>query len=507
MQKFLDKYFFLAPIFLITYFVLHEVNANYGLIPILTVLKLGFLYLLIAFLLNLIFYLLFRNLKQTGFVTTAAIIFFLFFGALHDSLKSLSNSPFIRSHIFIFLLIALIMLIIIFTTKRIIRTTSRLYSFAMFVIMILCGWEIIHTMVNLISNRQKINNLSQGNLELAKTPNNTKPDIFFIVFDSYTSSGCLKNEFGFSNPLDSILTGKGFYISRNSKSNYPLTPFSIASTFNLNYLNPTVANREATAQLMLQGANTIYESQLPAFLSKEGYKLDNFSTFDLNNHPALVRAYFDELREKLIDEQTLWGRFNAYLHWNFIQTDSVNGQPPDWLYKRRSDYINNYIKDNLHGLDSISKLRDTVPHFVYCHVMLPHEPYLYKADGEFQPRSLYYDNSNPKEKFLAQTIYTNSIITNLLNELTRPRERPYTIIIEGDHGFRDFENKSDKSKVFQNLNAYYFSDQNYKGLYDSISPVNSFRVILNKYFNQHLQLLKDSSVYIRDPSFNFEKTK
>jgi len=43
------------------------------------------------------------------------------------------------------------------------------------------------------------------------------------------------------------------------------------------------------------------------------------------------------------------------------------------------------------------------------------------------------------------------------------------------------------------LNAYYFPDNDYSLLYPEISPVNSFRVILNKYFKTGLSLLKDDA--------------
>jgi hypothetical protein len=49
---------------------------------------------------------------------------------------------------------------------------------------------------------------------------------------------------------------------------------------------------------------------------------------------------------------------------------------------------------------------------------------------------------------------------------------------------------------FPNLNAIYFPDKNYKDLYSEMSPVNTFRVIFNNYFGQHLPLLKDSSVFV-----------
>ena len=45
------------------------------------------------------------------------------------------------------------------------------------------------------------------------------------------------------------------------------------------------------------------------------------------------------------------------------------------------------------------------------------------------------------------------------------------------------------------LNAYYFPGQKYEGLYGRISPVNSFRVVLNSYFGAKLRLLPDRSFF------------
>ena len=42
-----------------------------------------------------------------------------------------------------------------------------------------------------------------------------------------------------------------------------------------------------------------------------------------------------------------------------------------------------------------------------------------------------------------------------------------------------------------NLNAYYVPEGNETNLYDGISPVNTFRVIFNDYFNSNFELLED----------------
>jgi hypothetical protein len=76
------------------------------------------------------------------------------------------------------------------------------------------------------------------------------------------------------------------------------------------------------------------------------------------------------------------------------------------------------------------------------------------------------------------------------------------VVVEGDHGFRDYGEPYKTNRYFDNLNAIYFYDKNYSALYDSMTPVNTFRVILNQYFNEKLKHLPDTSIYVDDPDFD-----
>jgi hypothetical protein len=73
------------------------------------------------------------------------------------------------------------------------------------------------------------------------------------------------------------------------------------------------------------------------------------------------------------------------------------------------------------------------------------------------------------------------------------------IVILGDHGFRVPTDEKHPAWVFQNLNAVYFPQKDYNLLYDSITSVNEFRVVLNTLFHQKLPLLKDSTIYLLSP--------
>jgi hypothetical protein len=47
-----------------------------------------------------------------------------------------------------------------------------------------------------------------------------------------------------------------------------------------------------------------------------------------------------------------------------------------------------------------------------------------------------------------------------------------------------------------NYAAWYFPDRSYQQLYDSMTNVNTFPVLLNKYFKAEMPVQKDSVVYL-----------
>ena len=61
---------------------------------------------------------------------------------------------------------------------------------------------------------------------------------------------------------------------------------------------------------------------------------------------------------------------------------------------------------------------------------------------------------------------------------------------------------------FSILNAYYFPDGNYDDLYQSISPVNTFRVLFNRYLGADLELLEDRCLWhnLKKPYHHIEVT-
>ena len=83
------------------------------------------------------------------------------------------------------------------------------------------------------------------------------------------------------------------------------------------------------------------------------------------------------------------------------------------------------------------------------------------------------------------------------------------IIIESDHGTSfDFDWNNPTNEMLKqrlsNLNAYYMP-KGQELLYDTITPVNSFRIMFNSNFNGNFELLEDKVYWSNyDEPYKFE---
>ena len=65
-----------------------------------------------------------------------------------------------------------------------------------------------------------------------------KPDVYFLLLDAYSGDIILKNDFGYDNSeFYEQLKERGFFIQKNSLSNYAFTELSMPSIMNMNYLD------------------------------------------------------------------------------------------------------------------------------------------------------------------------------------------------------------------------------------------------------------------------------
>ncbi len=165
--------------------------------------------------------------------------------------------------------------------------------------------------------------------------------------------------------------------------------------------------------------------------------------------------------------------------------------------------------------DELARIPDMKdPTFVFAHVFITHGPYLFDRNG----RPLTNEETNKRSRtisYVDSVIFTNKKIKTLVNKLLLDSEVPPIIILQADEGPYPERHRLDpdnfnwkqasstelKEKMAI-LNAYYLPGIEQRVLrdvlYPSITPVNSFRLVFNLYFDTDFELLPDKSYAYTD---------
>jgi hypothetical protein len=123
------------------------------------------------------------------------------------------------------------------------------------------------------------------------------------------------------------------------------------------------------------------------------------------------------------------------------------------------------------------------PKYVHAHIINPHPPYVFNADGTLNPDA---EDTPEREGYPAQLAYLEPRILDAVQKILDESEQPPIIIVEGDHGFG-------KKFVTSNLLALYLPDGGAQGLDEHMTLVNVFPTIFNTYFGTDIELLPDES--------------
>ncbi len=484
-------YLILLPVF----FVLHGYLENYGFISPGEGALLALVYTAGSLVVAVICWLFLRNIPKAALAAFLIMASYFFFGVLFDFLKA-HAAPFFSKYIVLFSVFFILVIAVIVYLKKTNKSFKRLTVF----LNLLLIFYILVDVGSLVSKNFRPNDPGLSVYSFAK--NNTyqpcdscnKPDIYFLLMDAYASTVALAQWYQFHNHLDSFLLQRKFSIQAHSRSNYNFTPFSMASILNMSYLQGIEHPGQVTLNDYNNCETLIRNNEVIKKLSAAGYDIVNYSIFNLAGHPSLVEQDFLPLNTRLITERTML----AYLRKD-IGLKLAKWYPFKWFWGGDIMNANHNNQRFIELVKTSAAVKSTRPRFVYAHFYLPHNPYYYDKNGNLKDiATITRENTSfPISAYLEYVTYANSRIREMITAIQQQNPSA-VIILMGDHGNRDSTKEVFPVRYFQNLNAVYYPDNDYKGLYDSISGVNQFRVVFNKLFKQNLPLLKDSSIYIMD---------
>lgn len=480
---------------LAVFFCLHGAVDNFGFISVKEVLGIGFSILAgmtACFVILLIFY---RKYIAVALIVFFISLWYLFFGALHDTIKSISWLRFIQSYtVLLPLLIAVtIAWIILIARKK--DWWPKLTLYLNILLLIYCTIDAIRLISRVVSTPVK--------QQFAPVLINTaavkvKPNVYFLLLDEYAGYASLKDSFGFRNDsFYHFLQQKGFE-QLPVVANYDFTTFCMSAVFNMRYVS-NVKNRKAITQYdYLERLDEIDHAEVFSIFKKMGYRIYNHSLFDVNGIPAVNADYDNELiprHRMLLTDKILHSRLDKDIGWAIPQ------RIKKWLpflqnRSEGSDTIN--ISRSLQLTRELATSKKQAPVFCYTHVLMPHWYYYYDSAGRPNPKELIRPQSGIKNKklYLGYLHYCNRLISRLVSDIIAA-DPDGIIVLMSDHGFRSYEDNRDYQPFrFDNICAVRVPGTAPVAFNHSI--VNFFPYLLNRSFGQRLPYLKDSSIALME---------
>ena len=323
----------------------------------------------------------------------------------------------------------------------------------------------------------------------------TLPDVYYIILDGYANANTLKESYDYDNQeFVDYLTDKGFYVASESRSNYGFTYLSLASSLNMQYLDTLsdtlgVESKDRTAPIQMTKNNEVMH-----FLRSRGYQFIHFRS----GHTMSNR---NEYADQEIECSSLLGSEFLRVLIETTMLDPLALKLEYYLRVNSVRFANDRIRERV--LCTFSELAE-VPHwrierprFVFAHIVVPHGPYVFGPDGE--PR---YEIEDLQQAYLDQLTFVNKKVKVLIEKILSESDPLPIILLQADHGWSLSGTWDQPSQRFLKetmgiLNAYYLPNANNGKdlLYDSITPVNTFRLVFNHYFGASYNLLDDRSYY------------
>lgn len=467
------------------------------------VLRVIFLPLTVIILLSIVCYFavisFLKNKIKARIVTSLLIFMFFSYGHLVKLLEksNLVDDQIIESSylISVWLLIFSLIILLIIKSKKNHALLSEILKITSIILVIIPVFQIGYFEFNKKSWKPLAENMI-GKLQLSTDfcSSETCRDVYYIIVEKYASNNVLKEHFNYDNSdFTAFLERQGFYVAENSRSNYLITPLSLASSLNMDYLHELAQYMGEDSPDRRPIYKMITDYKAWRYLKSKGYKFIHIGPYwdvstynkfaDINyKYKALSLSEFSRL---FLETTILFPIMNKIHVVNYLE-------------ERTRHY--NFSLDQIDKLIEYSQRKG--PKYVFAHLYITHDPYVFDKGGEFVTEMQGKEHGY-KNNYVNTLVFANTKLKNLIEKILSNSEKEPIIILQADEGPRSERFFQDTSILWKYstkeefrvktgiLSAYYLPSIDEAIIYPSITPVNTFRLIFNHYFGENYTLLPD----------------
>ena len=324
------------------------------------------------------------------------------------------------------------------------------------------------------------------------------PDIWLILLDGHARHDTLERLFAYDDgPFLEALAARGLDVSPRSRSNYTLTELTLPSLFHMvpldriEALAPLLSDREARVQPTLR--STLNRNPVFDLLRGRGYEI-------VTSAPPYEDVTLRSADRYLDDGQV--NEFELHLMRSTLLLDLVDRLAPDLLSEQhRQRLLSAYRHVELESARSVP-----FPRFEFIHVVGPHMPAVFDADGSpvRAPNTFNWYSDTIVDRDIDAAEFARQYIGQLryLDELTVAAverivsaDPQAVVIVFSDHGSRSrldigHPERSDFDEALATLFAA--RTPGHEDLFpDTITLVNLFPILFNAYFGLDLPTSPD----------------
>ncbi len=482
-----SKFTFILPLIFFAFPIIFLFSKNVNEQPI-YILQLLFVFIIVAFLLWLLLgYALKNRIKSSLIISFWAALFFSYGHARLslDGFFNISSTGFLFITFAIYIILFIISPIFIIKTKHMLNNVVKIIMVSAIITMIM---PVIDIGESLAYNNDYVAETRQTNMNVSSIPYNG-PDVYYILPDAYAGSKSTEMHWNFDNSdFKNFLTENGFYVAQDSYSNYDYTSDSVSSTMNMKYVHD----------------DDLYDVNTP---NTENWSVfDNFRSKGYTTYFIESSFYLDfptnNIDHKLCSPSDL---FDSFFMRNILQHSMI--LVPGTEFILRED-LQNKVICSFDELDKMSE-NDKTPKFVLTHIMSPHSPFVFNPTGG-NPDSLLSnidDISGHRDSlYIDQIQFVNYKLKDIIRGLVDTDDPPI-IIIQSDHGKRDvhtIDDPTDRNIIkLNNFRAYYIPNGDRNLELENNSPVNTFRVLFNTYFDDNYDILENKFYVLNDAETDY----